>query len=62
MGLTCPVLDSPQPRAMAMLRAEIAAKLAKYEPAVILKSVDFIRPPDADAMDGKLIPAVTISL
>jgi phage baseplate assembly protein W len=56
-GVNIDILDSPLPKAMAVLQAEIITAVRRYEPRCRVIKVSF----DGD-MDGKLIPKVRIKI
>ena len=56
-GIDGTALDRPTPKAMALIRAELAQAIRKYEPRCKVKRIDF----DAD-INGKLSVLVRISI
>ena len=56
LGLDFSVLDRPLPAAQAGYRVEIIEAIRKYEPRAKVLRVDF----DGTAIDGHLIPKVTV--
>ena len=56
-GISAVMLDSPMPKAMATLQAEIITAIHRYEPRCRVTRVTF----DAD-LDGCLVPRVRITL
>ncbi len=61
-GLDFSVLDQPLPRARALLSAEIAAKVARYEPRAQVTRVDWDQAQALEAADGRLAPAVKVRI
>lgn len=57
-GLNATYLDAPIQRSQALSRADIIRKINQYEPRARVEDIEF----QGDALDGKTLPIVRISL
>ena len=60
-GLDFNMVDTPQPRAKALLAVEIVRQVNRYEPRANVLAVDW-KETETEAMDGRLIPLVKIEV
>lgn len=60
-GLSFAVVDTPAPRAKALMAVEIVRQVGRYEPRARVLAVDW-QEAEVDAMDGRLIPLVKIEV